>query len=251
VTGSYPGRDCTGGLAARGARLDQRRTAYGCVRRGGASGKSERSVRTLRPSSRSLSSAIAWKGETYTELRDLHLLERFREHLIYACYIVLASHTGMRASEIGAMQTDCLETAAIGGARPLLFVRSRLFKTATNGDGVETSWVAGRDRVAHAVQVAEKTVVHLARTARRPVQDGRRASRRARPGSAENRLIKRQSGLAFYASRSQSPGAVLNSFSVSGRSRRSVCVADIRQNSRHSRHWVPNGCVMPLVRIRL
>jgi integrase len=110
-----------------------------------------------------LSSPIAWKGKMYEELRDLHLLERLREHLAYACYIVIASHTGMRASEIGAMQTDCLETATIDGGRLLLFVRSRLFKTATADDGAETRWVAGRDHSGNPVRLAVEALVELRR----------------------------------------------------------------------------------------
>ena len=59
-----------------------------------------------------LASPIVWQGRTYTALPDVRALLRLRGQLVYACYIVIASHTGMRASEIGAMQSDCLETVA-------------------------------------------------------------------------------------------------------------------------------------------
>ena len=110
-----------------------------------------------------LASPIAWQGQTCSLLPDLRLLERFREHLVYACYIIIASHTGMRASEISAMQTDCLETTASDGGRPLLFVRSRLFKTAPDEDGVETRWVAGRDHARNPVRLAVQALIELRR----------------------------------------------------------------------------------------
>ena len=108
-----------------------------------------------------LASPIVWQGHTYTALPDVRALLRLRGHLVYACYIVIASHTGMRASEIGAMQSDCLETVASDGGQPLLFVRSRVFKTAAEVDGFETRWVAGRDRPGNPVRLAVQVMVEL------------------------------------------------------------------------------------------
>ena len=108
-----------------------------------------------------LASPIVWQGRTYTAIPDVRTLLRLRGQLVYACYIVIASHTGMRASEIGAIQSECLETLAGDGGQPLLFVRSRVFKTAAEVDGFETRWVAGRDRPGNPVRLAVQVMVEL------------------------------------------------------------------------------------------
>ena len=142
--------------------LDAERTVFGAIMTTDTGSLSiERRRRRNVGRGLALSFPIKWKGATHTSLKDLHLLERLREHLLYACYIVIASHTGMRASEIGAMRTDCLEAAAIDDSRPLLFVRSRLFKTVSSDEGVETRWVAGRDHASNPVRLAVEALVEL------------------------------------------------------------------------------------------
>ncbi len=100
------------------------------------------------------------------KLFDISTLKRiplrvWLNHLMSACFTIIAGFTGMRLVEILSLKPGCLETLSTTDGRKLLRVNGTLYKTSRYADGEPASWIAGWDTVDNPVQRAVETLEAL------------------------------------------------------------------------------------------
>jgi integrase len=83
-----------------------------------------------------------------------------------ACFVVIASLTGMRKSEICSLRADCLRSRDIGDGLRVLELKGILYKTVIEQDGQPAEWIAGYDEPHNPVRLAVETLERLPRPAR-------------------------------------------------------------------------------------
>jgi integrase len=89
------------------------------------------------------------------DLRSIVDLNDELIHLRSACFIIIAFSTGMRISEILAMQHGCVRQESTSNHGTFYWINSKLFKTQRKDGGSFRSWMCG-PLAAQAVEILEK-----------------------------------------------------------------------------------------------
>ena len=88
-------------------------------------------------------------------------LRSWLNHLMSACYVLIAGLTGMRLSEALSLRAGCLRTIPTSDGRNLLLLNGTLYKTSASDSGEAASWIAGWDEPRNPVRLAVGTLEAL------------------------------------------------------------------------------------------